>query len=155
MPPGNYCQIDISNGTVNLTTGGEYNLTGKLHQSGGTLNGPGVTFYMAAGSNVDLTGGVANLSAPTSGNTNGMLFYQVPGNANTAKITGGGSSACPAASPNFTGIFYAPGAQLDVTGGTWDPSVIIVGQFQLTGGSLTCISDPTGVATLKRAALVE
>jgi Putative Flp pilus-assembly TadE/G-like len=154
---GIYCGIQISGGSLTLNPG-LYIVTGNkpLKQTGGTFTGHGVTFYIDQGSNINLTGGTSSLGAPTSGTYNGLLFFQPAANTNSAQLTGGGGSSCPSSSPVFTGLFYAPGAFLNVTGGSsWDPSSVVVGSLQVTGGALTCITTPVGGAPIQRAVLGE
>jgi Flp pilus assembly protein TadG len=121
-----------------LTLGaGQYNIMGgTLSFTGGTVTGSGVTFVLTndnGGSYAteQLTGGVVNLSAPTSGEWAGMLFYENP-NAPTGvtqSFTGGSNT--------FTGALYFPTQTLDYTGGSTASSCtqIVAYKLQFTGGS--------------------
>jgi hypothetical protein len=183
--PGVYCNgLKISGGTVTMNpglyviTGGNGGNNGLFTVTGGTVNGSGVSFYIASaaqsgtasGASVAMTGGTMNftpLSTAYSYNKQaggtgtlptGLLFYQPSANTNQMKLTGGGGSvACPAASPDFSGVFYMPGALLDITGGgVWDPSIIITGGINVTGGTATpCITSAGPGTQIARAGLVE
>ncbi|MBV9439290.1 MAG: hypothetical protein JOZ24_04785 [Candidatus Eremiobacteraeota bacterium] len=165
LNPGLYCNgLKWSGGTATLNPGIYYiDCTGScssppgFNVTGGTVNGSGVTFYVRKGA-VNLTGGTINIAPPTSGNSAGVLFYQPSSNTTTAKLTGGSATGCPASSgAAFTGLFYAPSAILNITGGSsWDPSTVIVGSLQVTGGALTCVSKLAGgVGSAMRTVLVE
>lgn len=153
--PGIYCGLTISGGIVTLSPGLYVMTTSAFKISGGTVTGTGVTFYIAAGSSVDMTGGTKSLSAPSSGNTAGMLIYQVAANTTTAKLTGGAGAVCPGSTTVMSGIVYTPGALLNVTGGYWDPTAVIAGSLNVSGGGLTCMSSPVGSSQVARAVLVE
>jgi len=149
--PGVYCAgLGVSGGAVTLTSGVYVITGGELKVSGGAITGQGVTFYLAAGSDINLTGGTVLLNAPTSGTAtyalqgggtgnlpSGMLFFQPSSNTTLTQLTGGGYAVtCPPTTPDFEGIYYAPSAELDITGGGgWDPSIIIAGEVNVTGGN--------------------
>lgn len=157
LSPGVYCNgLKVAGGTVTLSPG-VYDIYNKpLSVTGGTVTGSGVTFYIGSGSSVDLTGGVTTLAAPLTGNTAGILVYQTSSNTAQAKVTGGTNGTCPiVGTPSWQGMFYAPAANLDVTGGNWTPSTVITDTYTTTGAS-TCVTIPTGgTSPLKRTALAE
>lgn len=110
LSPGCYKGLSIS-GSGNITLNpGIYIFNGAASVSGSvTLTGTGVTIYMAAG-DLSISGSVtSNLSAPTSGAFNGILFAQSPSDNSTASISGSASS-------NLQGIIYFPAAELDLSG---------------------------------------
>ena len=96
LNPGTYI---IDGGTLNFA-------------SAGAKGGTGVFFYLTNGATVNFGGGgTFNLSAPTSGDYSGVLFYQDASDTSTFHIQGG-------ASGTFTGAFLIPGATLEVDNGT-------------------------------------
>jgi Putative Flp pilus-assembly TadE/G-like len=114
---GRYCSIVVT-GNVNLTLNpGTYTITqaGGVSLNGkGTVTGTGVTIYLRgnAGPVAINTAPTANeilqLRAPTNGALAGILFYQNPGNTQTANIDGKGAS-------RLQGALYFPGATLNLS----------------------------------------
>ena len=78
-----------------------------------------------------LTGsGALNISAPTSGTYNGILFFEDPTDTNGMTITGSTGS-------NMQGIFYAPAASLSMTGtsGGTIYADLVVGSLSMSGST--------------------
>lgn len=119
-------------GNVNVTLNpGVYIIDGTFGGFTGnvTVTGTGVTFYLLGSSN--LTGNVAmNLSAPTSGTYNGILFYQPSSNTNAFSLTGNAGST-------LKGIVYAPSANVTFTGNSGSNvyTDFVVGSLTLTGNA--------------------
>jgi len=146
--PCNFTNLTI-NGTVTLNSGvycggirsiagsdvtfnpGLYVLTGDLTMSGaGTINGTGVTIDMESGG-VTLNGnGTTTLSAPTSGNYNGVLFFQRKSNTTGPTLNSGHSGS-------LIGALYFPGATItgNSSGDAW--TLIIGSSITLNGANLT------------------
>jgi hypothetical protein len=105
-----------------------------------TLKGTGVTFYdtSAAGYSyapINLTGNeTANLSAPTSGNLEGFLFFQdpsIPAGAAGISIVGNSSST-------FDGIIYSPTTAVTYVGNSSGSGyTILIGYTISTTGNST------------------
>jgi len=117
LSEGTYCgglhisgdaQIELEPGTY-IIQDGKFNLTG----GSATVVGDGVTLYFTGPSGVlDVSGqGGANLSAPTSGDYAGILFYGDPNAPPSTKhgISGGSNMT-------YEGTMYFPTAELNVTG---------------------------------------
>lgn len=107
-----YNGLSISGSGTQTLQPGTYVINGTFSYSGsGSLSGSGVTIYLAPPNGaLSLTGsGTLNLSAPTSGTYNGILFYEDAADTNTMKITGSTGS-------NVQGIFYAPNAAVTLSG---------------------------------------
>jgi len=127
LSPGTYCggiTVDSSN-TVTASQGTYILYGGGLSVSGGgNLVGAGVTFFnMDSGSNyggykpIVVSGGsTTQLSAPTSGAYQGLLFWQDPNlpsnNYNKQNTVSGASST------QFQGILYFPNSPLVYSGGS-------------------------------------
>ena len=81
LPPGVYCggiTVD-SNATVNFEEGNYVIQDGPLEVlSNGTINGPGTGFYLTGDDSTIFfdSNSTINLSAPTSGDLAGVVFYQ-------------------------------------------------------------------------------
>lgn len=132
LNPGKYTSITVTSGTVTLNPG-LYILTGtagstSLTMTGGTLSGTGVTLYIKGG--VSETGSARmNLTAPTTGQYNGVLFFEGD-NAGMAFTMASGTT--------FQGIVYAPQSSVAVTGSSVTiSSDFIVGSLGVTGLTLT------------------
>jgi|SRR5947209_1010967 len=132
--------------------GGGFNFTGN-----GSLTGSGVMIYNAptngnsGGINISANGAV-NLSAPTSGIYQGLLFFQARTAPDTANVSGGSNM-------NLTGTFYFPNALLSVTGSAgFDNfgSQYISKDLNVQGtGSIYINWDPKKAAQTRLIALVE
>jgi Flp pilus assembly protein TadG len=132
---GTVCYNGLSvsgSGSVTLNPG-LYIINGGFSMTGsGTITGSGVTFYLAApNGSASLSGsGSLNVSAPTSGTYNGILFFEDPNDTNAMSITGSTGSA-------ISGIFYAPAAALSMSGssGATISADLVVSSLSMTGTS--------------------
>ena len=108
-----YNGLSISGSGAVTMAPGTYIINGAMSMSGsGSLTGTGgVTIYLAPpNGSLSLTGsGALNISAPTTGTYNGILFFEDPTDTNNMKVAGSTGS-------NLQGIFYAPNAALTLTG---------------------------------------
>lgn len=118
--PGTYCgAISLqSNQTLNMNPGnyifksGGTNSCGLSGSANSTVNGAGVFLFFQDSCNVALTGNVTvNLSAPTSGQYQGVLMYQDRADTTSSSLTGGSGQA-------LNGILYFPNALLHYAGGS-------------------------------------
>lgn len=148
--PGKYCGgISISgNKTYNFHAGTYILYGGGLSIAGSaTVNGTGVTFYntgTASGSTafapVKINGGLTvNLTAPTTGTYQGILFFQdraytcpVHGSCNNDSSSFGGGTH-----ENLTGALYVPGTPVLYSGNPTASvsSLIVAWQVQFNGTS--------------------
>jgi Flp pilus assembly protein TadG len=87
LPSGTYCgtlTIGQSSGSaINVTLSGTYIVLGQLNIDNAVLSGSGVTFYLSQGNGYNYGASTisnlnANLSAPTSGSLQGILYYVDP-----------------------------------------------------------------------------
>jgi hypothetical protein len=123
-----------STGSASITIGaGLYEVGGNLNLTGsGSLTGLGVSFY-TQGSTTVAGSGSMDLTAPTSGANDGVLFFQSRTDADAMSLTGSGGDV-------MQGIVYAPDAALTLTGsGSFSASLdIIVDSLTVAGsGSIT------------------
>jgi len=113
LNPGTYCGWTNFNGSGTLTLNpGLYIIKsgGMTFNSGWTVNGTGVTFYLVD-QNATLTfnGNVnANLSAPTSGTYANILMFEPSGLSNTNLPINGTSGS------SFTGLMYLPSRDVTI-----------------------------------------
>jgi len=111
LQPGTYCSGMNLNGTVTLSPG-VYVVQGSLKiNAGAVINGTGVTIFMAGSNTVSMNGNASvTLSAPTSGNYSGVLFYG-DRTGTAAQNTFNGT-----ATSSLTGAIYFPRQQVNYLG---------------------------------------
>jgi Flp pilus assembly protein TadG len=111
LSPGRYCAgLKLNKNTTLLP--GVYHISGDDFAVSGnaTISGAGVTIFLDGGSGIQINGNSkVNLSAPTVGSTQGILFFGDRGGNGTATFNGNGSST-------FVGAFYLPGQSLNFSG---------------------------------------
>ena len=128
-----YDGLSVSGSSAVTLTPGLYIINGGFSMTGsGTITGTDVTFYLAApNGSASLSGsGSLNISAPTSGTYNGILFFEDPNDSNAMSITGSTGST-------LSGIFYAPNAALSLSGssGANIYADLVVSSLSMTGTS--------------------
>jgi Putative Flp pilus-assembly TadE/G-like len=124
----------------------------------------GVTFYIDTGGQVSMRNVNMALNAPTSGDysqyTTGeqkVLFYQKPGNTNTANFQ---SASCAGCTSTINGMMYFPSANLNYNAGSSTQGgggvLIISGQANFNGNFSSLLGGPgEGNTTTKVAVLGE
>ena len=109
LSPGNWTGQFPPNGVDTLEPG-IYCVNGDFRINGGdTLTGNGVTVYMESGDVVWNGGATINLSAPTSGDTAGLLVFLPMSNDDSITINGNSDS-------HFQGTFLAPASDVQILG---------------------------------------
>ncbi|MGD0729684.1 MAG: pilus assembly protein TadG-related protein [Terracidiphilus sp.] len=104
-----YTSLNLSDASsVTFQSGYTYFIQGDFTTGGGApVTGSGVTFVISG--NIDIANGVTvNLTAPTVSGVPGTLFFD---SGNTVTIEGGSNS-------NFSGVIYAPNANVTLDNGT-------------------------------------
>lgn len=147
--PGRYCTIFNANqGAKSMTFApGVYEFDGGMNVYANTITGTGVTFYNGTGGgSLTMQSPSITLSAPTSGNTQGVVLYQNP--ANTAIFDE------RSAVTTMTGLLYFPTATIQNDGAhnTW--SYVVASVLNVFGGSIT-VPPNVNVAGTAHAGLVE
>ncbi|GAC1417528.1 MAG: pilus assembly protein TadG-related protein [Vulcanimicrobiaceae bacterium] len=108
----------------------------------GTVRGDGVTIVNVDGPMTasGLGAGHPYYTAPTSGPTAGIAYYQPPSNTNDVTLNGGGNGAS-----QWAGVFYAPSAHITANGGGVTFAFLVInGILQHGGGSSQgIVVDPT------------
>jgi hypothetical protein len=115
ISPGTYCGMSFSSSAQVTMSPGTYILTGNLNVSGSAiLNGTGVTLVFISNANAQFTGSSqANLTAPTSGATAGMVIFGDRAMSLGTNFTFSGGSSFV-----FTGAIYLPRADVAISGGS-------------------------------------
>lgn len=137
--PGYYTSFPpiTKNSYIITMTAGVYCIDGSVHWTNGSfasLTGSNITFYITAGNEFDMSGGVLNLSAPTSGTYSGYLII-LDGNKNsiqTCSINGG-------ADGTVTGTIFSPFCNITINGssGTNSFSAQVIGYDVTLNGDNT------------------
>jgi hypothetical protein len=156
LNPGVYCGGISITGQANVTFNpGTYILNGGGFSSTSNntvLSGTGVTFYnTSAGytfAPISITGGTSlNLTAPTEGDYQGILFFQ-----DHTINTGGSSSITGGTNSNLSGTIYMPTGDLSFSGNSTASLTLafVVRKLTVTGTSQLqrdAIGDLTAVKT--------
>jgi Flp pilus assembly protein TadG len=101
--------------TITMNPGVYYMKNGGFNVANGVnLTGTGVTIYIDSGGGaLSLQGGATvKLTAPTSGATTGIVYFQDRNNTSSLNNIANGANV------NMTGTFYAPNSALTIAGGT-------------------------------------
>ena len=136
VQPGHYCGMQFSGqGTYNLNAG-VYIVDGHdfVINSGVTVTGTDVTIYLVNGARININGGaIVDLSAPTSGDLSGILFFAERDTGTQLNHTFNGS-----ANTSFVGAIYTPTDNVDYAGGATGPNgclQVIGWTVEFTGNS--------------------
>ncbi len=151
VPQGCYDSLNLQN--ANVTLSGTYVLNGTSNFNGANVTGSGVTIYVTAnGTPPDFNGAMVTLSAPSSGDSEGVLYYQVAANKNNPNFNGG-------CMPSFSGLIYAPGAPgvaINGTGGANNYAPIVAGGLDTTKGTNSNFgAAPPNGSLIKETVLVQ
>ena len=130
LPTGCYNSLVI-NGCGNVVLGsGTYIFNGSTTINGvSSLTGSGVTLYVTSSGTPPTFNGISSvsLSPPTSGNYQGVLYYQSPSNASAPNFNG--------VSMSMSGLIYAPSSTGVVFNGTSGGYLVIVVGSAIFNGS--------------------
>ena len=149
IQPGCYSNLNL-NGAVVTMAPGTYIFDGSTNFNGATVTGNGVTMYVTmSGTPPNFNGSGSTLSAPTTGNSAGVLYYQDPG--------------CNQSSPNFngssltvSGLIYAPTSSVNFNGSNGGYVVLVFGSGNFNGSTAQVYGGPaTGGSLIKSAVLVQ
>ncbi len=131
IPAGRYCtQLGI-NGVNNVVfSPGVYEFDAGLNLNGASsITGTGVTFYNGPGTGtIGIQGANVSLSAPTTGNTAGVMIYQNPSNTSAFAMNGGGSG--------FAGLLYFPNSSVQSNGALSTWLLVVASTFAVSGNAV-------------------
>jgi hypothetical protein len=129
---GRYCTALTISGVNAVTfSPGVYELdAGMVLNGASTITGAGVTFYNGSTSAaIQIQGSTITLSAPTSGNTIGVMIYQNPANTSAFTMNGGGSG--------LAGMLYFPTASVQSNGELGNWLLVVASTFAINGNSVS------------------
>jgi len=146
VPSGCYSYLNLNGANVTMT--GLYVFTGSVNFNGAHITGTNMTMYVTStGTAPNFNGVNANLSPPSSGNMQGVLYYQVPSNTSPPNFNGNNDS--------FSGLIYAPGAlQANANGENGGYMVVVYGSANFNGSSSIDFATPPPYASLVKQAVV-
>ncbi|HEV3087862.1 MAG TPA: Tad domain-containing protein [Candidatus Elarobacter sp.] len=128
IPPGEYCQ-PFNPGTATLAPGLFVLDQGMSMSGNATLSGTAVTIYNLGG--LTLSGHVSvDLSAPKTGDTVGMVYFQPQGNTNSVTINGRSGT------DNLVGAVYMPSADLTYNGNVPNMTFLVAASITMNGGGM-------------------
>lgn len=126
---------------------GTYVINGSFDVGDVTLSGTGVTFYITSGGSMNLNKAPnLNLTAPTSGTANGVLFFDPYNSPNFNKVT----------SAVLTGMLYFPNANclnFNKSGASY--AIVIAQCINWNGSSNSFNAPPANSSLIKDAILAE
>jgi hypothetical protein len=137
LNPGTYCGGLTLQGTETLNSGVYVISGGTLKiNAGADITGVGVTFFLTNGATLDINGNATlHLTAPTSGDYAGLVFYGDRTQATAINKINGNSAS------TITGAVYFPSQQVQ-----------FLGNFSGTNGCLQVVADTiyyTGSSTFR------
>lgn len=140
ISPGCYNGINIgAQSELTLSPGNYYIRNGVSLGGQTTINGNGVFIYLETGG-VSMAGGASvNLTAPSSGYYQGVLFFQARNNATSSTLVGGTGQL-------MNGVLYFPGAHLTYTGGSSTQATqttIVANTLSMVGNSYISAASTT------------
>lgn len=148
IQPGRYCkQLQVQGANTLTFAPGVYEFDNGMNVYGAAVNGAGVTFYNGTGGgSLTIQSPNITLTAPTTGNTSGVVLYQNP--ANSAIFNESSDTT------SILGLMYFPSATVQNNGAqnTW--SSVVANVLNVFGGSVT-IPATNQVPGSAHAALVE
>lgn len=147
VAPGCYKSVSIVKSNVALN--GLYIFNGNTSFNSSTLTGTNTTLYVTAnGVPPNFNGDTVNLAPPTSGNTTGVLYYQVGQNSNAPNFNGTGNF--------YTGLIYAPTATVNYNGTGGGYVVLVFGAINWNGSSAQeFATPPPGQEIVNKAVIVQ
>ncbi len=155
LSPGNYCSGMNINGNQTVTMQpGVYYVNGNFQISGGSgsTTGSGVTIFIKANGNMNISGGATmSFTAPTSGTYSGIVFFGDRSGSNINYQLAGGSNT------SITGAMYFPTGNLQFAGGANFSNnclQIVAYKLQVSGGTNFSYTSCTG-AGLQQIAVNE
>lgn len=124
---------------------GLYIINGNFDVGDVTLSGSGVTFYITSSGSMNLNKAPnLNLTAPTTGNGNGVLFYDPYNSPNFNKVT----------SATLTGMLYFPNASCLNFNKSGASYAIVIAQCINWNGSTNSFSAPPVSSSLVKDAIL-
>ena len=133
LVPGVYCGGVTFNSSHVTMSPGLYVISGAFTNNSSTITGSGVTIYQNSG-RMTLNSGTFTVTAPTSGNTKGVLVYQPPSNTNVPTFN--------SATASISGILYFPSVNFTLNSGSNISVMIIALSLTMNSGDFSMPDGP-------------
>jgi hypothetical protein len=146
--PGCYNNLSVNGATVTMNPG-LYIFNGGTNFNQATVTGNGITMYVTASGtppNFSKTNQVM-MTPPTSGNDQGVLYYQVPNNTQSPNFNG--------SNVTYSGLIYAPtSTSVNFNGANGGYLVLVFGAANFNGGVPQDFATPPPETSLVKQAVV-
>jgi hypothetical protein len=146
VPPGCYNSLTLNG--ANVTLHGIYVLNGSSNFNMSTITGTDVTIYVTAGATPpNFNKANISISAPSSGNYDGVLYYQVPANLNSPNFNSVNAS--------YSGLIYAPtSTMVNYNNNAASYTLLVLGSANFNGSTSFDFNAPGGNQSLVYKAVV-
>jgi hypothetical protein len=148
LSPGCYTNLNLNGAAVTMQPG-LYVFNGAENFNGATISGSSITMYVTGiGSppNFNKTAQVT-MTPPTSGNYQGVLYYQVPSNSQSPNFNG--------SNVNYSGLIYAPTpTSVNFNGANGGYLVLVFGAVNFNGSVPQDFATPPPEQSLVKQAVV-
>lgn len=151
LQPGCYSNLNLNGATVTMQ--GLYIFNGGSNFNGASISGSGVTMYVTPSGTPPNFNGIASAtlsacgSSCSSGAVSGVLYYQVPSNAQSLNLNG--------SSENFSGLIYAPTpTSVNFNGAAGGYLVLVFGAANFNGSTVYDFATPPPEQSLVKQAVV-
>lgn len=148
LQPGCYTNLNLNGATVAMQPG-LYIFNGSENFSNASISGSGITMYVTASGtppNFNKTAQVS-MTPPTSGPEQGVLYYQVPANAQSPNFNG--------SNVNYSGLIYAPTpTSVNFNGANGGYLVLVFGAVNFNGSVPQDFATPPPEQSLVKQAVV-
>lgn len=144
---GCYSNISVNKSTLTLQGPGTFVFNGATSFSQSTIITNNATIYVtASGTPPNFNGDNVTLSPPTSGNTMGVAYYQVPTNTQSPNLNGNNDA--------YSGLMYAPGTTVNYNGSNGGYLVLVFGAINFNANTAQDFATPPPEQALIKTAVV-
>lgn len=146
--PGCYSgTLNLNKATVHMNPG-VYVFNGSENFNQATITGTGITMYVTANATPPNFNGTTqiNLTPPSTGNDQGVLYYQVPSNSQAPNFNG--------TNVTYSGLIYAPTVTVNFNGANGGYLVLVFGAANFNGSVPQDFATPPPEQSLVKQAVV-
>jgi hypothetical protein len=151
LAAGCYGALDIHGQNIFMNPG-VYVFTGNVNGSKATITGNNVTIYLTGSGQLNFSGATLDLSAPTTGDTADVLFYQAASDTNSVNLEG---ASCDGCTSTINGLLYFPAAFVNYNHHGGGYTVSVFGAVNFNKSESDYAAPPDGGSLIKKAVLAE
>ena len=145
--PGCYSSISVNKSTLTLQGPGIFVFNGATSFSLSTIIANNATIYVTAnGTPPNFNGDNVTLSPPTSGNSVGVAYYQVPANTQNPNLNGNNDT--------YSGLIYCPTCTVNYNGSNGGYLVLVFGAINFNANTAQDFATPPPEQALIKTAVV-